>query len=106
VVRYIVGLKGARRALISALEAGDYQHEGRGALSEKNLLAVGDVTETEVARLLRRTRGDQYSNSHHDWDPETIVHLFRPEVNGERWYIKAYSLAPPEKSAVFISVHK
>lgn len=105
-VQYTVGLNSARKALIAALEAGDFQHEGRDTLSEKNLLAVGDMTETEVVRLLRRTRGDQYSSSCHDWDSETTVHVFRPEVDGERWYIKAYFLDPADKSAMFISVHK
>lgn len=91
---------------MAALESGDFQHERRDTLSEKNLLAVGDVTETEVVKLLRRTRGDQYSSSGHDWDPGTTVHLFKPEVDGQRWYIKAYFLDPAEKSAMFISVHK
>jgi hypothetical protein len=101
-----MGLSDARKALIPALEAGDFQHEARDVIGEKNLLAAGDVTEAEVIRLLRRTRGDQYSSSAHDWDPKTTVHVFRPEVDGERWYIKAYLLDPSEQSATFISVHK
>jgi hypothetical protein len=32
--------------------------------------------------------------------------VFRPEVDGERWYIKAYFLDQADKSAMFISVHK
>lgn len=101
-----MGLKSARRALIAALKAGDFQHESRDALKEKNLLAVGDVTEDEVISLLQKTRGDQYGSSNHDWDAETIVHVFKPEVDGERWYIKAYFLDPEDRSAMFISVHK
>ena len=101
-----MGLKSARKALIAALEAGDFQHEKRDALSENNLLAVGEVTETEVVGLLRKTRGEQYSSSGHDWDPDTTVHVFKPEVDGERWYIKAYFLDPADESAMFISVHK
>lgn len=69
-------------------------------------MSIGDVTEAEVIRLLRRTRGDEYSSSAHDWDAETTVHLFKPKVDGVRWYIKAYFLEPSEDSAVFISVHK
>jgi hypothetical protein len=101
-----MGLKSARKALIAALEAGNFQHEQRDTLSEKNLLAVGEVTEAEVIGLLRRTRGDQYSSSGHDWDRDTTVHVFKPEVDDERWYIKAYFLNPTDHSAIFVSVHK
>ncbi len=106
VVQYCMGLRSARKALIAALEAGDFQHEKRDALSEKNLLAVGDVTETEVVGLLRKTRGDQYSSSPHDWDAATTVHVFKPVLDGEQWYIKAYFLDPSDESAMFVSVHK
>ena len=106
VVQEAMGLRSARGALIAALEAGDLQHEARDTLSEKNLLAVGEVSEADVIALLRRTRGDQYSSSGHDWDPATTVHVFRPDVDDERWYIKAYFLDPTGSSAVFISVHK
>lgn len=101
-----MGLKGARRALIHALESGDVQHEVRDVRSEKNLLATCEVTETDVVQMLRRTRGDQYWSSPHDWDPDTTVHVFKPDMAGERWYIKAYFIDPPDGSAVFISVHK
>lgn len=101
-----VEFKDAKRALIQALEAGDYQHEPRGALSEKNLLAVGDVDVEDVIKMLRRTRGDQYSSTPHDWDVETTVHVFRPDLDSERWYVKAYFLGSPDLSAVFVSVHR
>ena len=77
-----IGLNDARRALIKALEDGDFQHDPRDALSEKNLLAIGEVTETDVIHVLRRTRGDQYSSSPHDWDRLL------------------------NQSAVFVSIHK
>lgn len=102
----IMGFNDARKALIKALEAGDYQHELRDTLSEKNLLAVGEVSEADVIRMLRRARGDQHSSAPHDWDPETTVHVFRPDVGGETWYVKAYFLDPPAGFAVIISVHK
>ena len=101
-----MGLNDARKALIKALEDGDFRHEPRDILSEKNLLAMGEVTENDVIHMLRRTRGDQYSSSPHDWDAETVVHVFRPEVHREKWYVKAYFLDPPGGSAMFISVHK
>jgi hypothetical protein len=101
-----MGFSAAKKALITALEAGSFQHEARGTISEKNLLAIGEVTETEVIRMLRRTRGAQYSRSGHHWDPGTTVHLFRPGIGGARWYIKAYFIDPNDQSAMFISVHK
>jgi hypothetical protein len=101
-----VGLNAVRAALIAAVESGEFQHEMRDSLSEKNLLAIGEVTEAEVIQMLWRTKGDQYSSSRHDWDADTLVHVFRPEMDGERWYIKAYFLDPRDQSAMFISVHK
>lgn len=101
-----MGFCEARAALIRALLAGAYQHEARDALSEKNLLAVGDITADEVVAILRRARGHQYSRAPHDWDQKTVVHVFRPIVSGEKWYVKAYFLAGAERTAVFISVHR
>jgi hypothetical protein len=101
-----MGFRAARTALIRALLAGDYQHEAREALAEKNLLAVGDVTAAEVIAFLRSTRGSQYSSASHDWDRDTIVHVFWPVVSGQRWYVKAYFLAEADGTAVFISVHR
>ena len=101
-----MGLETARKALVRALMDGDFQHEARDTISEKNLLAIGVVTEVEVVLMLRRTRGDQYSQSPHDWDRDTVVHVFRPEIAGERWYVKAYFLEQPHGTAVFVSVHK
>ena len=101
-----MSLRAARAALIRALEDGAFQHEARDVLSEKNLLAVGEVTEADVIRMLRRTRGEQYSSSPHDWDPQTLVHVFKPEAGKQKWYVKAYFLDPPDRCAVFISVHK
>lgn len=101
-----MGFREARAALIRSLLAGDYQHEAREALSEKNLLAVGDVTAGEVVVVLRRARGHQYSCAPHDWDRDTMVHVFRPLLFGERWYVKAYFLTEGESTAVFISVHR
>ena len=56
--------------------------------------------------ILRRARGDQYSSAPHDWDRDTLVHVFRPVVSGQRWYVKAYFLAEPNGTAAFISVHR
>ncbi|MDX1495045.1 MAG: hypothetical protein R3253_13335, partial [Longimicrobiales bacterium] len=66
----------------------------------------GEVSESDVIRLLRRTRGGQYSVVPHHWDPATPVHVFRPEVEGVRWYIKAYFVEQKGARAVFMSVHR
>ncbi|MFQ5791111.1 MAG: hypothetical protein ACE5JI_11630 [Acidobacteriota bacterium] len=92
----------SRQALILALQEGRYEHEARDAQAEKNKLAVGELGDAEVIRLLRRCRGTQYSESPHDCDPGVTVYLFRPESGGESWYVKAYFLSD---KAVFISVH-
>jgi hypothetical protein len=100
-----MGFSSAKRALLTALEAGNIQHEARDVLSEKNLLAVGDVSVGEVIAMVRRARGPDYSVSPHHWDAETEVHVFRPMVGGTRWYVKVYFLEEPEGTAVFVSIH-
>lgn len=67
---------------------------------------MGDVTAGEVVAILRRARGHQYFSTPHDWDRETVVHVFRPVVSGERWYVKVYFLAEAASTAVFISIHR
>lgn len=42
----------------------------------------------------------------HHWDASVTVHVFAPEIEGERWYVKAYFLGSPPRQAVFISVHR
>ncbi len=101
-----MGFRQAKAALIKALESGDFEHEQRDVLGEKNLLAIGDVDEDFVIGLLHRARGDQYSESPHDWDDQVTVHVFKPLLGRERWYVKAYFLESSPGRAVFISVHK
>jgi hypothetical protein len=106
VVPLFMGLKDTRRALISALKLRNYSHEARDAIAERNLLAIGDVTEDDVIEMIHRTRGTQYSTSPHVWDPGTEVHVFRPRISGVTWYVKAYFIDPKNDTAVFISVHR
>ena len=60
----------------------------------------------EVVGILKRARGTDYAVSPHHWDPDTSVHVFQPTVEGTRWYVKAYFLEEPDKTAVFISIHR
>lgn len=99
-----VGFKAARDGAIKALEAGNVQHAARdGEIDEKNFLAVGTVTATDVIKLLRACRGNQHTSSPHHQTPSIEVHLFKPEVAKIRWYIKLYFIEP---DVWFISVHK
>lgn len=97
-----MGFRDAQRRLVEALRNGRYDFEEREALEEKNLLAIGEVDAAFVVRLLQRCPGSRYRESLHDFDPTTVVHTFLPELEGERWYVKAYFLSD---DAVFISVH-
>ena len=98
-----MGFREERERLITALDEGRFQNEIRGAVEEKNLLAIGEVSAQEVIGMLRRCRGDQHRSSPHNRDLNVTVHEFMPVINRERWYIKAYFL---EDEAWFISVHR
>jgi len=93
----------ARSRIIRALRLGEYEHEAREALAEKNLLAVGDVTAEFVISLLAKARGFDYREAPHHFEPSVTVHSFRCRNGEDRWYIKAYFIESTE--TVFISVH-
>jgi hypothetical protein len=99
-----MGFREAKAALIAALQQGAYGHEPREVQEEKNLLAMGEVTEAFVIELVRKSTGNAYSVSPHHADASVDVHLFKPTKDGQRWYVKAYFT--PDKSAMFISVHR
>lgn len=42
------GFREAQRAVIAALESGEYQHVSRGDIDIKNLLATGEVSARAV----------------------------------------------------------
>ena len=99
-----MGFRDAKAALVAALESGQFAHEPREVQEEKNLLAVGEVTDAFVISLLRKTKGNEYNSSPHHADATVDVHVFKPHKDGIRWYVKAYFT--PDASAVFISVHR
>ena len=92
------GYKAVRRAVIEALEEGDYQHEARSSIDVKNLLATEEVTAAEVVALIRRSDGTQYTCSPLHGNTGLDCHLIK--TGG--WYVKFYFLDP---TTVFISVH-
>lgn len=97
-----MGFRESRATLIQALRSGTYEHEVRSVRSEKNRLAVGDISAEFVIDLLRAAKGDGYSSAPHHMEPTIRVHVFRCHAGTVRWYVKAYFLDP---IAVFISVH-
>ena len=99
----MMGFRDVKAALVAALESGNYEHELREVQEEKNLLAVGDVSQAFVVELVRKTTGNEYSSSTHHAEVSVEVHVLRPMKDGTRWYVKAYFT--PDSSAVFISVH-
>jgi predicted GTPase len=101
-----MGFTDAKRTVVAALRSGNYEHEPRDVLEEKNLLAVGEVTEEQVIHALNRATGKDYSSSAHHWDESTEVHTFKPRVDGVTWYIKAYVVDEGSGRVTFISVHK
>ncbi|EEA03784.1 conserved hypothetical protein [Burkholderia sp. H160] len=89
-----------KRAVISALRSGKFQHETRTGINVKNLLATGQITAQFVEALIARSDGTQYSSSPHHSVSSIDVHVI---VSGG-WYVKFYFVGDPE--TVFISVHQ
>ena len=52
----------AKAAVVNALRKGKFEHEARETLTEKNLLAVGDIDASDVANLVLRTRSQDYGS--------------------------------------------
>lgn len=91
--------KTKKSRVLGCLDADMVEHEARITIDEKNLLATGDVTNAEVAKLLARASGNQHSQSLHHLDKHTMVNI----VKTKDWYVKWYYIDP---NIVFISVHK
>lgn len=94
-----MGYRTAKRNILKALKEGNFQHESRGDIDVKNLLAMGKVSAKEVAALIAASDRTMHVQSPHHIVKEVVVHVIK--VNG--WYIKFYFLEP---DAWFISVHK
>lgn len=94
-----VGYKSAKKEILRALKNGNYQHESRGDINVKNLLAMGKVTAREVADWIASSDGSMHTESQHHVVNDITVHV----IKVKNWYIKFYFLEP---DAWFISVHK
>ena len=93
----------ARRKVKEKLASGDIQHEARKEIERKNKLSTGELSPDQVSKLLDRATFNNFDSGPHDNDPETTVYIFKPTVEGTKWYIKAYFIEP---DVWFISVHK
>ncbi|WP_339074173.1 hypothetical protein [Teredinibacter turnerae] len=97
-----MGFKAVKAKVLECLERGDISHAQRGDIDIKNLLAIGQVSASEVAEILGRARGDSYSSSPHHLVDSIDVHVVKTRHAGQEWYIKWYFVDP---ISVFISVH-
>ncbi len=91
--------KRAKSELIQAIHAETYLIEYRSDRG-KNLLPSMD-RET-AAEIVGRTKGNQASSSAHHEAPALTVWVFKPEFQGESWYVKFYFTA----NTVVISFHR
>ena len=94
-----MGFKAAKAALINALASGNYQHEARGSLNTKNLLAMGEVTPQQVLEIIARCDGSHHSCSEHHQAKGIDVHV----IKYSGWYVKFYVIEP---DVWFLSVHR
>ncbi|EKT4450243.1 hypothetical protein NPS49_16395 [Pseudomonas putida] len=93
------GFREAQRAVIAALESGEYQHVSRGDIDIKNLLATGEVSAREVVEVVRSCRGIHHASSPHHAVAAVEVHVLKRDG----WYIKFFFIEP---YTWFISVHQ
>lgn len=97
-----MGFKDVKAQVLACLEDGAVLHDQRGDIEIKNLLATGQVSLDDVATIIGRSRGGQYSSSPHYVVDDVEVHIIKTKHGGEDWYIKWYFVEP---NSVFISVH-
>ncbi len=96
----------AKSRLIADLESGSYRIGLRGDVGEKNLLASGDMTAEDVARLVRACRGNQYQCKAGAAIGGEDLHVFQPVSGPTVWYVKAFFLIDDAGNvSVVVSVH-
>lgn len=93
-----LGFAEIKRKVLVSLLSGDYSHEGRADIEDKNLLQVGKVSAAEVAEVLRKSGGSDHHSSPHHQDADILVHV----IVCLSWYVKFYF----DPDTTFISVHQ
>jgi len=97
-----MGFREAKSKVIKCLNNGCILHEERNSIDTKNLLSTGVVSISELASIISRARGNEYSYSPHHYNEKIDVHIIKTINSGRQWYIKWYFIDP---DCVFISVH-
>ena len=87
-----------KKKAISDLSSGNYAHEGRNDIDEKNLLKTGEISANSVVDLSRMSRSSEHSSSRHHQDASIVIHVIK--LRG--WYLKFYF----DPDTMFISVHQ
>ncbi|MCF6199306.1 MAG: hypothetical protein L3J67_07910 [Hyphomicrobiaceae bacterium] len=85
--------------VIKALQKGEFQHEARNEIDDKNLLSTGEISTEEIIEVIDRCNGTHHSCSEHHFLESVKVHVLKRDD----WYIKFYFIDP---DTFFISVHK
>ncbi len=67
------------------------------------MFQCGQLSDSDVIELVKKTRGNEYEVSPHHQAPEVDVHILKPFKDNVRWYIKFYFIEP---DVMFISVHE
>lgn len=98
-----MGFKKEKEEVLKRLLSGNYLHEARSNISEKNLLQTGKISAETAAEIISKARGGDYSTSPHHFANDIEVHILQKVTyETKSWYIKWYYLEP---DLFFISVH-
>ncbi len=97
-----MGFKDVKSKALKCLSNGQVLHEERDNIDIKNLLSSGVISLHDVAQIIGRSRGYDYSSGSHHFDDKITVHVIKTTCFGQSWYIKWYFVEP---DSVFISVH-
>jgi|TARA_Y100000746_G_scaffold34706_1_gene26019 hypothetical protein len=94
--------KEIKKQALDCLKKGQVEHEQRDDINVKNLLAVGQVSLDDVANIIGRSSGNEYSHSPHHVVSGIEVNIIKTKRLGKEWYVKWYFIEP---NTIFISVH-
>ena len=97
-----MGFKDDKQAILAMLLQGLYLHETRAFQAEKNWLSTGDITREKAREIVSMVAGRSAESSPHHAVPGIKIWIFKPECEGQRWYIKCYL---DEGTLTFISFH-
>lgn len=97
-----MGFSEIKKKVITCVEQGKAQSTPRSDKGEKNLFLTGEKSAADVVSMLNKTKGTQYSSAPHNTVNGIDIHIFKPLIGHEEWYIKFYFIDP---ECIFISVH-